>query len=56
VDKAGACPCVAPSRRFPLGQAPGLTRKYKTRMVSPAADKYYNLLLTIVNYRRKKFI
>ncbi len=55
VGKARAYPSEAHLRFSTLGQAPGLTHKYKTRLERLDRDKRSSLLRTLVNYGRKKF-
>jgi hypothetical protein len=54
-SKAGAYPSGEPERCFTLREATGLTHKHLTRLEMPATNKHYSLLLTFVNYGRKKF-
>ncbi len=54
-DKAGAYQSEAPFRCSNLGQAPGSTRKHKTKLERLARDKHSSLLRKFVNYGNKKF-
>jgi hypothetical protein len=54
--KAGANLSEATFMCYTLGQTPGHTHKYYTRLDRLARNKHSILLRTFVNYDRKKFI
>jgi hypothetical protein len=55
-SKARACPCGAPFRHSPLGQAPGLDRKYYTRLKRIARDKHSSLFGLFPSVEEKSFV
>jgi hypothetical protein len=55
VSKDSPNPSGAPEMTLTLGQAPGLTHKYQTKVERLACDKQSSLKRTFVNYRHIKF-